>query len=59
MFRAGYGRTADPTGFIDFRNAYPINFVWAMAPVRLNGVDNAYLPVTTFRQGLVPPTPAP
>ncbi len=30
-----------------------------MPPIRLNGVDNAYLPVTNFRQGLVPPPGAP
>ena len=59
VFRGGFGRTADPRNFTDFRNAYPINFVWAMAASKLSGVDNAYIPVTTFRQGLVPPTPAP
>jgi hypothetical protein len=30
-----------------------------MAPIKFNGVDNAYLPVTTFRTGLVPPSAPP
>jgi outer membrane receptor protein involved in Fe transport len=59
VLRAGYGRTADPRNFTDFRNSYPINFVWTMAPIKYNGVDNPYLPVTTFRQGLIPPSAPP
>lgn len=53
--RAGYGRSADPTNFTNFRNSYPINFAWSMAPVRFNGVDNPYIPVTNLRQGLIAP----
>jgi hypothetical protein len=59
VFRAGYGRSADPTSYINFRNAYPIVYIWQMPQIKLNGVDNPYLPVTTFRQGLVAPPGSP
>jgi hypothetical protein len=50
--RAGYGQTLDPRPFIDFRNAYPIVNIWSHPTATFNGVNNAYLPVTTLRQGL-------
>jgi hypothetical protein len=59
VLRGGYSRSADPTSFIQFRNAYPTVFVWAALPVRFNGVENAFIPVTTLRQGLVPPSAPP
>ena len=59
VLRAGYGRSADPTSYINFRNAYPIVYIWSMPPIKLSGADNAYLPVTTFRQGLVAPPGSP
>ena len=49
---AGYGQSADPKPYIDFRNAYPINFAWSHPAVTFNGVTNAFLPVTTLRLGL-------
>jgi hypothetical protein len=52
VIRAGYGLSSDPKPFIDFRNSYPINFAWSMPAARFNGVDNAFLPVTTLRLGL-------
>jgi hypothetical protein len=51
--------SADPTNYTNFRNSYPINFVWSMPVIRLNGVDNAYIPVTNFRQGLIAPIAPP
>ena len=59
VFRAGYGRSADPTTYINFRNSYPIVYIWAMPATKLNGSDNPYLPVTNFRQGLVAPPGSP
>jgi outer membrane receptor protein involved in Fe transport len=59
VFRAGYGRSADPTTYINFRNSYPIVYIWSMPASKLNGSDNAYLPVTNFRQGLVAPAGSP
>lgn len=53
VIRGGYGQSADPRPFIDFRNAYPIVNAWAMAQRTFNGVTNAFIPVTTFRQGLI------
>ncbi len=50
--RAGYGMSADPKPFIDFRNAYPINNAWSIPAATFNGVTNAFIPVTTLRQGL-------
>jgi hypothetical protein len=52
VVRAGYAHTADVRPFIDFRNAYPINNAWAHPAATFNGVTNAFLPVTTLRQGL-------
>jgi hypothetical protein len=53
VLRGGYGQSADPRPFIDFRNAYPIVNAWAMPQRLFNGATNAFLPVTTFRQGLI------
>ena len=39
VLRAGYGQSADPKPYIDFRNAYPINFAWSHPQVTFNGVD--------------------
>ena len=52
VLRAGYGQSADPKPYIDFRNAYPINFAWSHPAVTFNGATNAFLPVTTLRLGL-------
>ena len=52
VLRAGYAHTSDVRPFIDFRNAYPINNAWAHPTATYNGVTNAFLPVTTLRQGL-------
>jgi TonB dependent receptor-like, beta-barrel len=52
VLRAGYGQSADPKPYIDFRNAYPINFAWSHPQVTFNGVTNAFIPVTTLRLGL-------
>jgi hypothetical protein len=52
VVRAGYGHSADPKPYIDFRNAYPINFAWSHPQVLFNGATNAFIPVTTLRQGL-------
>ena len=41
-----------PKPFIDFRNAFPINFAWSHPAVTFNGVTNAFMPVTTLRLGL-------
>ncbi len=55
VFRAGYGQSADPRPFIDFRNAYPIvNNVTNAVPV-FNGANNNFIPVTTFRIGIIQP----
>jgi outer membrane receptor protein involved in Fe transport len=52
VLRAGYGQSADPKPYIDFRNAYPINFAWSHPQVTFNGVTNPFIPVTTLRLGL-------
>jgi len=52
VLRGGYGQSSDPKPYIDFRNAYPINFAWSHPQVTFNGVTNAFLPVTTLRLGL-------
>jgi hypothetical protein len=44
--------SADPKPFIDFRNAYPTNFVWNHPTATFNGATNTFLPVTTLRLGL-------
>ena len=53
VIRSGYGISTDPRPFIDFRNAYPIVNAWAMPPIVFNGATNAFIPVTTLRQGLI------
>ncbi|HYW70472.1 MAG TPA: hypothetical protein VE961_05530, partial [Pyrinomonadaceae bacterium] len=49
----------DPRPFIDFRNAYPVVNAWSMPPISFNNATNAFIPVTTLRQGLINTTPAP
>jgi Carboxypeptidase regulatory-like domain/TonB dependent receptor len=49
VIRAGYGQSADPRPFIDFRNAFPIVNAFAMPQIN----NNPFIPVTTFRQGLI------
>lgn len=53
VLRAGYGQSADPRPFIDFRNAYPIVNAYATPQIFFNGVANAFIPVTTLRQGII------
>jgi hypothetical protein len=53
VFRAGFGLSEDPRPFIDFRNAYPVVNAWAMPAIVFNGSTNAFIPVTTLRQGLI------
>jgi hypothetical protein len=53
VIRGGYGQSADPRPFIDFRNAYPIVNAWSMPALSFNGTQNSFLPVTTLRQGLI------
>jgi len=53
VIRGGYGQSADPRPFIDFRNAYPIVNAWSMPPISFNGTQNPFIAVTTFRQGLI------
>ncbi len=53
VLRGGYGQSADPRPFQDVRNAYPIANIWSMSAIKFNGVDNAFIPVTTLRQGLI------
>jgi hypothetical protein len=52
VLRTGYGLTADPKPYINFRDSYPINFAWSHPAVTFNGATNAFLPVTTLRLGL-------
>jgi carboxypeptidase family protein/TonB-dependent receptor-like protein len=65
VIRAGYGQSADPRSFAEFRNAFPIVNLFAMPAIKFNLgdgrglVDNAFIPVTTLRQGLVNPNPPP
>ena len=57
VIRAGYGQSADPRPFIDFRNAYPIvNNVTNAVPT-FAGSSNNFIPVTTFRIGIISPAP--
>jgi hypothetical protein len=49
VVRAGYGQSADPRPFIDFRNAYPVVNAWAMPQIN----NNPFIPVTNLRQGLI------
>src|SRR5262245_37096977 len=53
VIRGGYGQSADPRPFQDVRNAYPIANIWSMTAIKFLGVDNAFIPVTTLRQGLI------
>jgi len=53
VIRGGYGQSADPRPFIDFRNAFPIVNAWEMPQILFNGATTAFIPVTTFRQGLI------
>lgn len=59
VVRAGYGQSTDPRPFIDFRNAFPIVNAWAMPAIIFNGATNAFIPVTTLRQGLINNAPTP
>lgn len=59
VLRGGYGQSADPRPFQDVRNAYPIANIWSMPTIKFNGVDNTFIPVTTFRQGLINPSNPP
>ena len=52
VIRSGFGLSADPFEYIDFRNAYPNINTWQMPAGTFNGVSNSFVPVTTFRQGL-------
>jgi outer membrane receptor protein involved in Fe transport len=52
VLRAGYAHTSDTRGFMEFRNAYPINNAWEHPQATFNGVSNPFVPVTTLRQGL-------
>lgn len=52
VIRSGFGISADPQSYIDFRNAYPNINTWAMPNGTFNGVSNAFVPVTTLRLGL-------
>jgi hypothetical protein len=54
VIRTGYGISVDPRTFINFRDAFPINFAWEIPQVTIDGVTNAYVPVTTLRLGLQP-----
>ena len=54
VIRSGYAMSVDPRTFINFRDAFPINFAWSIPAAAFNGVTNAYIPVTTLRLGLQP-----
>jgi hypothetical protein len=54
VIRSGYGISADPRTFINFRDAFPINFAWEIPQATFNGATNPYIPVTTLRLGLQP-----
>ena len=53
VLRGGYGQSADPRPFQDVRNAFPIANIWSMPAINFNGTNNAFIPVTTLRQGLI------
>jgi hypothetical protein len=53
VLRGGYGQSADPRPFIDFRNAYPIVNNLTMPQGTFNGLVNNFVPVTTFRLGII------
>ncbi len=59
VLRGGYGQSADPRPFIDFRNAYPVVNLFAMPTAIFNTFNNGFLPVTTLRQGLINPSAPP
>src|SRR5262245_49314319 len=59
VIRGGYGQSADPRPFQDVRNAYPIANIWSMPAIFFNGATNAFIPVTTLRQGLINTSVAP
>jgi outer membrane receptor protein involved in Fe transport len=59
VVRGGYAMAGDPTTFAQFRDAYPTVFVWQMPAINFNGAQNAFIPVTSFRQGLIAPAGAP
>jgi len=52
VIRVGFGVSADPRPYVDFRNAYPNINAWAMPNGVFNGVSNPFVPVTTLRLGL-------
>jgi len=54
VIRSGYGISVDPRTFVNFRDAFPINFAWEIPQATFNGVTNPYIPVTTLRLGLQP-----
>src|SRR5262249_27609625 len=53
VLRGGYGQSADPRPFQSVRNAYPIATIWSMPALHFKGKDNAFIRVTTLRQGLI------
>ena len=53
VLRGGYGQSADPRPYQDVRNAFPIANIWSMPAISFAGVTNAFIPVTTLRQGLI------
>lgn len=53
VIRAGYGQSADPRPFIDFRNAYPVFNNLTMPRGRFNNAESDFVPVTTFRLGII------
>src|SRR5689334_4011774 len=59
VLRGGYGQSADPRPFQDVRNAFPIANIWSMPAINFNGTNNAFIPVTTLRQGLINPSTPP
>ena len=40
VVRSGYGMSVDPRTFINFRDAFPINFAWEIPQATWNGVTN-------------------
>ncbi len=49
VIRGGYGQSAAPTTFIEFRNSFPITNAWEMPQIN----NNPFIPVTTLRRGLI------
>ncbi len=49
VIRSGFGMSVDPRTFVNFRDAYPINYAW-----EIPANQNPYIPVTTLRLGLQP-----